>query len=120
MKNFGEYIKNYRITNKIEKEEYASKLELSIADYEKIENNETIISKDEQKIICEKLDIKKKFNSKRLIKILDLIFRLGANVMAVATLLLCINGIGTQETMIAMLSVGLILTTFTILPKVDK
>ena len=120
MKNFGEFLKNYRETNKFKIDDYAKTLEMSTDEYAKIENGEVQVSKYEEKDICVKLGIKKSFNGKRLIKILDLIFRLGSTVMAIATLLLCINGIGTQETLIAMLSVGLILTTFTLLPKVEK
>lgn len=120
MKNFGEFLKKNREQNNVSSSEYAKKLDMQISDYERIESGETILNKYEQKDLCEKLGIKKKFNSKKLVKILDLVFRLGAAVMAIATLLLCINGIGSQEALIAMLSVGLILTTFTILPKVEK
>ena len=63
---------------------------------------------------------KSKFNSRKLVKLLDLIFRLVAMMMALSVLLLCINGNVETNTLIVLLSIGVVCSSLTILPRIEK
>lgn len=71
------------------------------------ENNETNI-------------VEKKEKGKKLTKIMDLVFRFVAMVMALVTLLLCINEDIDTKALIVLLSIGLVCSSMTILPKIEK
>ena len=59
-------------------------------------------------------------NKKLAIKMLDLIFRFVAMVMALVTLLLCINENIDTKVLVVLLSIGLVCSSMTILPKIEK
>jgi hypothetical protein len=51
---------------------------------------------------------------------MDLIFRFVAMVMALVTLLLCINENIDTKVLVVLISIGLVCNSMTILPKIDK
>ena len=64
--------------------------------------------------------VEKKGKGKKLTKIMDLVFRFVAMVMALVTLLLCINENIDAKALIVLLSIGLVCSSMTILPKIEK
>ena len=113
----------YKNDNNLTDEQCAKKLKLSLTMLQKIENNdETLkISNDEAERILSLVEPKtSKSKGKKFIKILDLIFRFVAMVMALTTLLLCINENVSTKTLVVLLSIGFVCSTMTILPKIEK
>ena len=117
---FGDKLKKYRESKQLSAIEIANKLNISEEDVISIENGTKELSKEEQESILDTLGIKFKFTSKRVIKIMDLLFRCGAMIMALVTLLLCVYGNITPNTLIALLSIGLVCSSLTMLPKIEK
>ena len=66
------------------------------------------------------IDQKKDSKNKRIIKFLDLIFRFVAMVMSLVTLMLCINENIDVKALVVLLSIGLVCSSMTLLPKIDK
>ena len=78
-----------------------------------------LTDKEEEYInkILEKANIT---SGKRVVRSMDLIFRFVAMVMALVTLLLCINENVDTKALIVLLSIGLVCSSMTILPKIEK
>jgi len=113
-------ILKYRESNKLSREEVAKKLNMSCEDFEALENGAKEISKEEQDSILDTLGLKFRFTSKRVIRIMDLIFRCVPMIMALVTMLLCINENIRPQTLIVLLSIGFVCSSLTMLPKIEK
>lgn len=117
LKSIIEYKTKLNLTT----EQCAEKLQLDIEKIKKIENNEDVeITKEEETIINKELEKSKITNSRRVVRGMDLVFRFVAMVMALVTLLLCINENVDTKVLIVLLSVGLVCSSMTILPKIEK
>jgi hypothetical protein len=57
---------------------------------------------------------------RKIVKSMDLIFRFVAMVMALVTLLLCINENVDTKILAILLSIGLVCSSITMLPQIDK
>jgi len=115
---FIEKLKKYRENDKLSLSDLAEKLEMEVSELEDIENGNKILNDEEQNKILEKLDIK--FTTKKILKMMDLIFRLSSMIMALVTLLLCIKGGIDTEVLVSLLSIGLVCSSLTMLPKIEK
>lgn len=116
-------IQKYKSDNNLTDEQCAKNLKISLAMLKKIENNDENldISSEEKERLLSLIEPKStKSKGKKLIKVLDLVFRFVAMVMALTTLLLCINENISTKTLVVLLSIGLVCSTMTILPKIEK
>lgn len=118
MKNFGIKIQNYRKENNLTLESCAERLEITIEELTKIENEEIDLTRKEQREILDKLGIK--YNKIKVSKALDLFFRLGTAIMGLVALLLCINGNVSERPIIVVLSIAVVCSSMITLPKIDK
>ena len=105
-----------------EKNKIKENLGISDATLEKILNNSQDLELTPEEIdrINIAIDQKKDSKNKRIIKFLDLIFRFVAMVMALVTLMLCINENIDVKALVVLLSIGLVCSSMTLLPKIDK
>ena len=116
-------ILKYKSDNNLTDEQCAKNLKISLAMLKKFENNDENldISSEEKERLLNLIEPKStKSKGKKLIKVLDLVFRFVAMVMALTTLLLCINENISTKTLVVLLSIGLVCSTMTILPKIEK
>jgi transcriptional regulator with XRE-family HTH domain len=120
MSKFGIALKNFREENKITEDKIVEILEIDKSTLNKIESGEFEPSKQEIKVYTEKLGMKYMSTGKRIIKSLDLIFRLGSFVMAIVTLLLCISQNISDKTLIVLLAISMMCNAMIMLPKIDK
>lgn len=120
MSKFGNALKAFRAENNIIDKKAAEILEIDVETLEKIENGEIILSKGEIKEYTDKLGMKYMSTGRRIIKSLDLIFRLGSFVMAMVTLLLCISQNISDKTLIVLLAISMMCNGLLALPKIDK
>ena len=119
----GKKILKYKSDNNLTDEQCAKKLKLSLTMLQKIENNDEkleISNEEAERILSLIEPTTSKSKGKKFIKVLDLIFRFVAMVMALTTLLLCINENVSTKTLVVLLSIGLVCSTMTILPKIEK
>ena len=100
-------------------EDCANKLNIELTKLQQIQSNDGVLTSDEITRIMSKLKPSMR-NGKKAVRILDLLFRFGATIMGLVVLLLCINGYSETQTLIALLSIGLVCSSFTILPKIEK
>lgn len=110
---------NFRDKKSLSVEDCAKYLSIDVDTLLAIENGTINLSEEEIEKINEIIKPKNR-NSRRIIKILDLIFRFSAMVMGLVVLLLCINGYTETQTLIAMLSIGVVCSALTMLPKIEK
>ena len=113
----------YKSDNNLTDEQCAKNLKISLTMLKKIENsaeNLEISSEEIERLLSIIEPKSKKSKGKKLIKVLDLVFRFVAMVMALTTLLLCINENVSTKTLVVLLSIGLVCSTMTILPKIEK
>lgn len=113
----------YKSDNNLTDEQCAKKLKITLTMLQKIENNDEKleISNEEAERLLSLIEATSpKSKGKKFIKVLDLIFRFVAMVMALTTLLLCINENVSTKTLVVLLSIGLVCSTMTILPKIEK
>lgn len=120
MNKFGDALKEHRKNNNISDEQAIEILEIDKQTLDDIENGNKKLSKSEIKVISEKIGMKYMSTGKRIIKSLDLIFRLGAFIMAIVTLLLCISQNINDKTLIVLLAVSMLCNSMIVLPKIDK
>lgn len=120
MKTLKDLIIKYKIKNNLSDTECAQKLGISEEKLIKLHNGENVkfTDKETEKILT--IVDSKKEKGKKLVKVLDLVFRFVAMVMALVTLLLCINENIDSKALIVLLSIGLVCTSMTILPKIEK
>ena len=118
MNKLTENILEFMNKNNLTAEECASKLGLTVDQIKLVEDKQNLeLSKDEESRINKLLG---KSTSKKVIRIMDLIFRFVAMVMALVTLLLCINENIDTKVLVVLISIGLVCNSMTILPKIDK
>jgi len=121
MEKLYQDILEYKSKNKFSTEDCANNLGISFDDMKKIESGEVIelTKKDESRIVkvIEKTQLS---TGKRVVKVMDLIFRFVAMVMSLVTLLLSINENVDTKVLVVLLSIGLVCSTMTILPKIEK
>ena len=122
MNKLSEKIKTYMAKNNFSSLKCAKNLGISDATLEKILNNSQDLELTSEEIdrINIAIDQKKDSKNKRIIKFLDLIFRFVAIVMALVTLMLCINENIDVKALVVLLSIGLVCSSMTLLPKIDK
>ena len=121
MADISKKILEYKEKNKLSSEDCAKNLGLNVEDIEKLENEKKLsLSSSEQKRIIDIIDNKQVSKSKKIIRVLDLIFRFVAMVMALVTLILCINENVDTKVLVVLLSIGLVCSSMTILPKIEK
>lgn len=122
MKEFKKKILEFQKNNNLSNEECSKMLGVSLDLINKINNDEQIseLSREEKKRILTIIENKKSNSGKKIVKILDLLFRFVAMVMALVTLLLCINENVETKTLVVLLSIGLVCSSMTILPKIEK
>ena len=120
MENISEKIKDFLDNNKLTVEKLSEETQIDVATIENILANKHTPTDSELAEINKFISNYKSSLSKRSIKALELFFKFGACLMSIVTLLLCIKGNVKAETLIALLSVGLVCTTITSLPKIDK
>lgn len=119
MSEIVEKILTYKDEKGYDNNKCAKKLGLDIEVISQMENSEEVqFSAEEIARINDIIDGKSK--SRKIIKSLDLIFRLAAMIMALVTLMLCINENVDSKVLIVLLSVGLVCSSMTILPKIEK
>lgn len=119
MKDIAKFLLDYMTQNNLSIQELAIKLNISEDRLNEIINNGATPDKEEMANI-ESLEVKKSSVGKKVVKILDLIFRLGAFIMGLVTLLLCIDGNVTENILISLLAVGMVCNSMILLPKIDK
>lgn len=117
---FLEKLNKYKTTNKCSNEEIAEKLGREVEYIDNIFEGKTKLTKCEEKNILEKLEINFKFTSKKVLGLMDLLFRLCSMVMSLTTLLLCINTDITAKTLVTLLSIGAVCSSLTMLPKIER
>lgn len=120
MSKFGNALKIFRMENNISDKKACEILDIDSESLNKIENGEIIIGKQEIKEITEKLGMKYMSTGKKIIKSLDLIFRLSSFVLAIVTLLLCISQNISNKTLIVLLAISMMCNSMILLPKIDK
>ncbi len=122
MKEFKKKILEFQKNNNLSNEECSKMLGVSLDLMNKINNDDQIneLSREEKKRILTIIENKKSNSGKKIVKILDLLFRFVAMVMALVTLLLCINENVETKTLVVLLSIGLVCSSMTILPKIEK
>jgi len=120
MEHLIEEIKNYKEINSLNDIDCAKKLDISVENLKLIISNEIQLEDSEIDRILNIIKEKKKFTGRKVIRILDLLFRCGAAVMALVVLLLCINGYNETHTLIALLSISVVSSSMTLLPKIEK
>lgn len=119
MEELSKELKEFRQKNELSVKDCAEKLHLTEKEISSIEDGSISLTGDEITRIRSKI-IPKARGEKRVVRILDLIFRFGSTIMALTVLLLCINGYSETQTLIALLSIGVGCSAFTMLPKIEK
>ena len=118
MNKITENILEYMSKNNLTIDECAAKLGLTEEQVKLLEEKQNLnLTKDDESRINKIIG---KITSKRVIRIMDLIFRFVAMVMALVTLLLCINENIDTKVLVVLISIGLVCNSMTILPKIDK
>jgi len=112
-------IKEFKEVNKLTDAQCAKKLEITEDELNRLEQGEQVTKEEENKIL-DIIERSKGSSGKKATKILDLIFRFVAMVMALVTLLLCINENVDTKVLVVLLSIGLVCSSMTILPKIEK
>lgn len=120
MEELNKNLRLYKDKTKATNEECASLLNITTEQVIAIENNTAQFDEAEYKRILAILQSKTKTMGKRIVKILELIFRFVATVMPLVALLLCINGYSNNRVLIILLAIGVIASSITMLPRNEK
>ena len=120
MKSLKKKIIKFRDSNKYNNEKCSNLFDIELTKLNKFLADEIEFEQEECDRINEIIDKSTLSVGKRIVKYLDLIFRLVAMVMALVTLLLLINENVETRTLIVLLSIGLVCSSMTILPKIEK
>lgn len=116
MNDFVKKILEYKEENKYSSEACAKKIGITLDEMKEIESGKTSIDLKAQEEIMELMDRRKR----RPTRILELLFKFGATIMALLVLLLAIDGKAKTNTMFVLLSIGLLCLSIQNLPKIDK
>lgn len=120
MDNLSENIKDYLEKNNITLDDFAKDVKVDKENLEKLMLDKYKPSEDEIENIKKRLTNEKMSKSKIIVKAIELTLKFGACIMALVTLLLCIMGSVATETLVALLSVGVVCATIPSLPKIEK
>lgn len=120
MEEINKYLNLYKEKTKATNEECATLLNITVEQVKEIENNTIKLEETEHKRILGILQSKTKSLGKKIVKILELIFRFVAMIMPLVTLLLCINGSASNRVLITLLSIGFISSSIIMLPRNEK
>lgn len=116
MKDFIKTVLEYKEKNKLSSKECAEKLGITLEQMAEIEEGKTTIDEKQQESIIDKIDN----GWKSVTKVLDLLFKFGSVILAIVTLLLSVNDNIKSNTLIILLSLGLLFSAIQHLPKIDK
>lgn len=116
--DFIKKVKTFKEENNLTDDDCARKLGVDIKIIKNLTTEAKTLEKAEKERIIALIDGKQK--NKKISKILDLVFRFVAMVMALTVLLLCINENVDTRSLIVLLAIGLVCSSMTILPKIDK
>ena len=116
MKDFIKTVLEYKEKNKLSSKECAEKLGITLEQMAEIEEGKTTIDEKQQEAIIDKIDN----GWKSVTKVLDLLFKFGSVILAIVTLLLSVNDNIKSNTLIILLSLGLLFSAIQHLPKIDK
>lgn len=120
MEELSKSLFNYKSKTKANNEDCAKLLGLTIEQINDIEKCSLILDEQEQNRLISILQSKTKSHGKKIIKILELIFKFIAMIMPLVVLLLCINGYDNNKILIIILAIGAITTSILSLPRNEK
>lgn len=120
MKDLDKLLQEYMLTNGISIQELSIRLGMEVTKLNEVLSGEYTPTKEERNTIEALVSTEKFSTGKRIIKILDLLFRLTAFIMGLVTLLLCIDGNVEENVLVALLAVGMVCNSMILLPKIDK
>lgn len=121
MEELNKYLTLYKDRTNATNQECANLLDLSLDQIVNIENNkQNVLDDNEYKRVLAILQSKTKSTGKRIVKVLELIFRFVAMIMPLVALLLCINGYDNNRILIILLSIGVISSSVIMLPRNEK
>lgn len=121
MEKLYQDIIEYKTKNNLTDDVCADNLGISLEDLQSIIKGEDVeLSKKDETRIARFIEKTKLSTGKRIVKVMDLIFRFVAMVMSLVTLLLSINENVDTKVLVILLSIGLVCSTMTILPKIEK
>jgi len=116
-------IAEYKDNNKISTDELASQISISVDQLKDIESGNKKLEKQEIERITQiltKEETKTDGSGKKVVRILDLIFRLTATIMPLVVVILSIYNFKNTNILITLLAVGVACLSMTTLPKIDK
>lgn len=116
--DFIEKITAFKLESKLTNEECAKRLGMAIEDFDNLKEAEKKLSEEEKNRILDVIKSRQKNKRRRIF--LDLFFRFVAMVMSLTVLLLSINEKIDTRTLIVLLSIGIVCSSLTILPKIEK
>lgn len=116
--DFIDKVQTFKEENNLSDSDCANKLGVEEDFIKNLKTKGKSLDKAEKERILAIIDSKQK--NKRISRIMDLVFRFVAMVMALTALLLCINENVDTRSLIVLLSIGLVCSSMTILPKIDK
>lgn len=116
--DFINKVQTFKEENKYTDDECARKLNIDVEIIKNLSKEAKNLAESEKIRILAYIDSKQK--NKKISKIMDLVFRFVAMVMALTALLLCINETVDTRSLIVLLAIGLVCSSMTILPKIDK
>ncbi len=120
MEELSKNLRLYKDKTKASNEECATLLNITTEQVVEIENNTIKLDETEHKRILGILQSKTKSLGKKIVKILELVFRFVAMIMPLVALLLCINGYSNNRILILLLSIGVVASSMNMLPRNDK
>ncbi len=120
MDELNKSLLTYKEKNKATDEDCANLLGISIDEVKQIEDKTYKSSDVNNKRLSNILQLNTKTIGKRIVKILDLIFRFLAMIMPLVAMLLCINGYSDTKTLVTLLSIGAVATSIMMLPRNEK
>lgn len=120
MEELNKYLSLYKDKTKATNEECAKLLNITPEQVVQIENNTIKLEETEHKRLLGILQSKTKSLGKKIVKILELVFRFVAMIMPLVVLLLCINVNVNNRTLIILLAIGLVASSIIMLPRNEK
>ena len=120
MEEIKKYLIIYKEKTKASNSDCGAILNLTIEQIEQIEAGNLELEESEKNRILAILQSKTRTTGKKVVKILDLFFRFVSTVMALVTLLLCINGYDNLKALITVLAISVVSSSMIMLPRNEK
>lgn len=120
MDNLCDKIQEYLKSKNITLDEFAKDVKIDKSKLEKMLVDKYTPDEIERESINKKITSPKMSKSKIIVKSIELILKFTACIMALVTLLLCIMGNVEVETLVSLLSIGVVCATIPSLPKIEK